>query len=216
MQTPTADFELRAVTDGFDYVIGCDEVGRGAIAGPVVACACVLKKEFFSQDYPWKKYVRDSKTLSEKKREEIAPLIIQQALGYGIGSVEPEVIDERNIHQATLVAMRLAVESLLKKLQGIDPLKIVILVDGRFPIGGLAHEQQAIIDGDAKVLSIAAASIIAKVHRDGVMRQLDVALPEYAFSQHKGYGTKSHFVAIIKHGLSSYHRKSFVEGYSSS
>ncbi len=222
MNFPSAQYEIDALASGADYVIGCDEVGRGPIAGPVVACACILNTNFWldleSEGSEWKKFVRDSKTVSEKKREEIEPKIKENAIAYAIGNVSAEEVDRINIHQATLFAMKQAVGELVKKLQQKESkkLKIVLLVDGSFEIKDLQIDnceiiQKTVVHGDSKVFSVAAASIIAKVHRDNILKELDVKFPEYGFAKHKGYGTKAHFEAIIKHGQTAEHRKTFIK-----
>lgn len=202
-------------------VIGCDEVGVGPVAGPVVAAACILNPENIGEKRSktkWHYRVRDSKTVGEKEREELEKIIKSNCLAYGIGSVEPEVIDEINIHKASLLAVRKALEDMLKKIpllkQGTS--KLFVLIDGRFKIPdlffpGYELQQEAIIDGDSQVLSIAAASIIAKVHRDNIMKKIHAIVPHYGFDLHKGYNTKAHQRAIQENGISSFHRKSFIK-----
>lgn len=150
--------------------------------------------------------MRDSKVMSEKEREEILPKILENSVDYGVGIVWQEEIDKINIHNASLLAMRKAVEG-LKIKDG----NVFVLVDGRFEIPNLLHAQRAVIKGDSTVLSIAASSIIAKVYRDNIMRELHAKFPEYGFAKHKGYGTKEHQLALKKYGMSVVHRKTFVK-----
>lgn len=178
------------------YLCGIDEVGRGPLAGPVVACAVILPKDC---DILW---LNDSKKLTAKKREELYDVILEGAVSVGIGMASPERIDEINILQATYEAMREAVAAL-------DPQPQVLLNDAvRIP--DLAFRQVPIIKGDAKSLSIAAASVLAKVTRDRLMREYDKVMPEYGFAAHKGYGSAAHIAALQKYGPSPIHRKSFI------
>lgn len=181
------------------FICGIDEAGRGPFAGPVVAAACVLdlsdpEKEIL--------YLNDSKKLSEKRREELFVEIKEKAVCYGVGIVESDVIDEINILQATYRAMREAIASL-------NPVPDFILADA-VSIPQVTIPQEAIIKGDAKSVSIAAASIIAKVTRDHIMYEYDKLYPEYGFASHKGYGTKAHIEAIKKYGMLKIHRRSFI------
>ncbi len=198
-------YEQRKLRQGFDAVIGCDEVGRGCLAGPVVAAAVVLdmgaKQKWFSE-------IRDSKLLSPLKRFELSALIRTHSLAWGIGAVSPTKIDEVNIHHATLLAMASAVNQLQERM-GDRRRNYLIAVDGRFVIPGLRTTQEAIIDGDNKILSIGAASIVAKVFRDDYMVKQHRKFPEYSFANHKGYATVAHREAINKHGLTPLHRLSF-------
>ena len=188
-------FEAEVRTRGFRLIAGLDEAGRGPLAGPVVAAAVVLP--------PKGKWtgVDDSKKLSAGQREKIFPLLMEKALGVGVGIVEAQEIDRLNILQASLKAMQLAVEKL--------PLPPdFLLIDGihalRVPL-----PQQAIPKGDQRCLSIAAASIVAKVTRDRLMTAYHDQYPEYNFARHKGYGTKEHLQAIRKYGCCPLHRQSF-------
>lgn len=209
MRFPTFKNELKCIEDGF-LVVGCDEVGRGPLAGPVVACACVLDHSSINDEEDrWHARVRDSKTISEKEREELCAKIMQNSLAWGIGEVWQEEIDEINIHNATLLAMKRAVEALLAKVDKAE--KYFIFIDGRFKIPDLLHQQKTIVKGDAEVLSIAAASIIAKVHRDNIMKKFDVEFPQYGFRNHKGYGTKEHQNALKKWGPVALHRRTFLK-----
>jgi ribonuclease HII len=181
---------------GITYVAGVDEVGMGPLAGPVVAAAVVLPIGVQLDG------VADSKVLRAAVREQLAVEIRRCAVGVGVAVVEPEEIDRLNIYQAGLRACRLAVEA-LPVVPGY------VLVDGR-EIPGLAMPQSAYPKGDAFVCSIAAASIVAKVHRDALMRELDERYPGYGFGRHMGYSTPAHFAAIREHGPSPVHRRSFA------
>ena len=188
-------YEKRYWQSGKKYLAGIDEAGRGPLAGPVAAAAVILPQNV---DLP---EVTDSKKISEKKRERLFDEIYKTALSIGVGVVHEEVIDNKNILQATYQAMRHSLGQL-----SINP--EVILVDGNK--ADIKHyKQESIIDGDQKSLSIAAASIIAKVTRDRMMRQFDIVFPEYGFAKHKGYGTKQHIEAIQKSKATPIHRKSF-------
>ena len=205
---------------GFDFVAGCDEVGVGPLAGPVVAAACVIDPACISGYRSKKKWyyrVRDSKTVNEKERGELVEEILDHCLLFGIGVVDHTEIDRLNIHNAALLAMQKAIQAMLAKAKTNPvPQKLILYIDGRFVIKNLSMskwdiKQQAIIDGDASILSISAASIIAKVHRDGLMNKLAKEYPMYGFSEHKGYNTKGHREAIVRHGATPYHRKSFLK-----
>ncbi len=184
-----------------DYhaVCGIDEVGRGPFAGPVTAAAVILPK-----DQPIL-YLNDSKKLSEKKREELYDVILKQAVAVGIGMASPERIDEINILQATYEAMRMAIEELA--------IKPDILLNDAVTIPEVDIPQVPIIKGDAKSVSIAAASIVAKVTRDRLMREYDSVYPGYDFASNKGYGTKAHIEGLKRLGPSAIHRRSFIGKY---
>lgn len=177
-------------------ICGIDEAGRGPLAGPVVAGAVILRKD---SDIL---YLNDSKQLSEKRREELYEIIMEQALAVGVGYASPERIDEINILQATYEAMRDAVDALSVRPD--------ILLNDAVTIPMVDIRQVPIIKGDAKSISIAAASIVAKVTRDRLMRQYDSVFPEYGFAQNKGYGAASHIEALKKYGPTPIHRKSFI------
>lgn len=183
-----------------EIVIGVDEAGRGPLAGNVVAAAAILKK--YSSDLD---EINDSKKLTEKKREKLFDIIMENFY-VGVGEATPEEIDEINILNATFLAMRRALEN-LKKQCSTDHL---ILVDGNFKIREYEGEQEFVIKGDAKSLSIAAASIIAKVTRDREMIEEGKKYPEYKFEKHKGYGTKLHKEKLLELGVLPIHRKSFL------
>jgi ribonuclease HII len=218
MKIPNYKIERQSLDNGYTYVAGTDEVGRGCLAGPVVAAVVALNPAAItSKRDAWHRDIRDSKLLSPEKRFILEPLIRQNSLGWGVGVVKPNDIDELNIHHATLLAMAKAVQSFRKTLKIFDthgtPVKLQILVDGRFTIPNLPQffniEQTAIVDGDASVLSISAASILAKTYRDRLMVKLHQKFPEYEFARHKGYATELHRWAIRKYGLTPVHRLSF-------
>jgi ribonuclease HII len=182
---------------GIRHVAGVDEVGMGPLAGPVVAAAVVLPVETHIDG------VADSKVLPAALRERLAAEIRRRALGIGIAVVEPAEIDRVNIYQAGLRALRRAVEQLAPLVPGF------VLVDGR-EIPDLGIPQSAYPKGDSFVTSIAAASIVAKCHRDALMRQLDAEYPAYGFGRHMGYATRDHLAALRVHGPSPVHRRSFA------
>ena len=180
-------------------ICGIDEVGRGPFAGPVVAGAVILPK-----DHPIL-YLNDSKKLSEKKREQLYDVIMEEAVAVGIGMASPARIDEINILQATYEAMRKAIENL-----NVMP---DVLLNDAVTIPGVPMRQVPIIKGDAKSVSIAAASIVAKVTRDRLMVEYDEILPGYGFARNKGYGTKEHIEALKELGPTPIHRRSFIKKY---
>jgi ribonuclease HII len=188
------EYELRRA--GFRRIAGLDEVGRGSLAGPVVAAAVVLPAR------PRIRGLRDSKVLSRALRERLYEQITERADAIGVGCVEVEVIDRINILQATKVAMR---EALAHLPEPPDHLLIDALT-----IREAAYPQRAIIDGDAISSSIAAASIVAKVTRDRICDEMDRRFPAYGFARHKGYGTRAHYAALVREGPCEWHRRSFA------
>ena len=184
----------------YTHICGIDEVGRGPLAGPVVACAVVLPKDVTIL------YLNDSKKLSEKKRELLYDEIMEKAVAVGIGAVGPARIDEINILPATYEAMRMAIEDLTEKL-GKKP---DLLLKDAVTIPEVDIPQVPIIKGDAKSISIAAASIVAKVTRDHLMIEYDQVLPGYDFAKNKGYGTKAHIAGLKELGATPIHRKTFI------
>ncbi|HJB85808.1 MAG TPA: ribonuclease HII [Candidatus Dorea faecigallinarum] len=181
------------------YICGIDEVGRGPLAGPVVAGAVILPKDHTIL------YLNDSKKLSEKKRELLYDEIMEHAVATGIGMVGPARIDEINILQATYEAMRMAIENLQVKPD--------VLLNDAVTIPEVEIPQVPIIKGDAKSISIAAASIIAKVTRDRLMKEYDQVIPGYDFAGNKGYGTKAHLEGLRRLGPSPIHRRTFIRNY---
>ena len=199
------EYERSLRASGAKYVAGVDEVGRGPLAGPVVTACVILPEDFDVLG------VDDSKKLSEKKREALYDVILEKAVAWGIGRADNHLIDEINILEATKVAMKEAVEKADRMLcektgEGISH----ILFDA-MTIKDIETPQTSLIKGDAKSLSIAAASIIAKVTRDREMVEYHQQYPDYAFDSNKGYGTKAHYEGIEKKGITPIHRKSFLK-----
>ena len=194
-------YERECFQKGFKLVAGVDEVGRGPLAGPVVAAAVILplddEKRILGID--------DSKKLSAKKREALAEQIKKVAIAYAIEEVSEEVIDEINILQATRLAMKRAIEKL-------SPCPDFVVTDGNMTLD-IALPQQSIVKGDAKVASIGAASILAKVHRDALMKEYAKEFPWYGFERNAGYGTQAHIDAIKERGICKIHRKTFVKKF---
>lgn len=235
MQFPSYKNELQQLAQGFHFVAGCDEVGVAPVAGPVVASACILDPNAigsYRSKNKWYYRVRDSKTVNEKEREALVDEIKAHCLSFGIGESSPEEIDAINIHHASLLAMNRAVVNMLIKFHeryehvnksDANLSQIFLFLDGRFVIKelhvdkeqGLVNKfkvtQRAVVDGDAKILSISAASIIAKVYRDNILKQLHEQFPSYGFARHKGYNTQEHRQAILKNGVTQFHRKSFLK-----
>lgn len=190
------DFEDQARSEGFGFIAGVDEVGRGCLAGPVVAAACILDRE-----KPLPDGLDDSKKLTAAQRETISAELRENALAFGIGAVEADEIDEINILEATKKAMFLAI-------QALTPAADYLLIDA-LQIKLVRLPQKALIKGDSISVSIAAASIIAKTYRDELMRDYESQFPQYGFAGHKGYGAASHLEALRIHGPCALHRKSF-------
>lgn len=182
----------------YKYVCGIDEAGRGPLAGPVVVASVIMPQESTIEG------VNDSKKVSEKKREILFDKIKEEAISYGMGIVWQDEIDEINILEATKKALTESLKELKVKPD-------VILVDALTKINTLGIEYRSLIKGDAKVYSIAAASILAKVTRDRIMREMDEIYPQYGFAKHKGYGTAYHMQAIREYGLCPIHRRSFTK-----
>jgi len=189
-------FEEQALAEGFRFIAGVDEVGRGCLAGPVVAAACIL-----DPSKPLPVGLDDSKKVSPEKRREIAEELKQNVLAYSIGRVEADEIDQINILEATKKAMLMAIAAL-------EPAADYLLIDA-LQLKQIRLPQKAIIKGDAISASIAAASILAKTFRDGLMSEYGQTYPEYGFESHVGYGTKFHYDAIRAHGTCPLHRKTF-------
>ena len=190
------DFQEQFYSKKVKVIVGVDEAGRGPLAGPVVAAACILTRAYINKE------INDSKQLSEKKREELFEIIKKDCVAYGVGIVSAEEIDRLNIYEATKKAMKEAINNLKVKFD-------LILTDA-MPLKGFDVEVVPIIKGDAKALPIAAASIIAKVTRDHMLEELGKKYPEYGFEVHKGYGTKKHMDALKKYGpIKGVHRYSY-------
>ncbi len=192
-------FEDDLFNDGIQYVAGVDEAGRGPLAGPVFAASVILPRGIFIEG------INDSKKINEKKRDELYDIIIEKAICYEIASVDEQEIDRINIRNAAFKAMVKAVNRMKTKPQHV-------LVDGD-DVKGLTFPYTTIIKGDSLSVSIAAASILAKVARDRYIKELDQLYPQYGFANHKGYGTKEHIEAIKLYGLTPIHRGSFTKKF---
>ena len=206
MRFPTYKYEIQKHTEGFILVAGCDEVGIGPLAGPVVAATVILDPQSIGKQRSKNKWwyrVRDSKSTDESERTGLVEFIKEHCLDFALGVVSHETIDRINIHQASLLAMK-------KSDDGLKQTQDFLFLDGRHRIPTLAVPQQAIVDGDVKILSIAAASIVAKVARDKILCELDKHYPMYGFVKHKGYGTRQHKQALLKYGVTPVHRLSFA------
>ncbi|MDP1852822.1 MAG: ribonuclease HII [Candidatus Omnitrophota bacterium] len=197
---PNFSYESAVLKKGFECVGGVDEAGRGPLAGPVVAAAVVLKKIKF------KNRIDDSKLLSASQREKAYYEITQNSF-FGTGIICEKIIDTLNILRATRLAMENAIYSCVHKIKGVE--RLSFLIDGTNIALDIPYKFQCIIGGDSKSLSIACASIIAKVTRDRIMQIYDKVYPEYGFKQHKGYGTREHILNLKKAGVSAIHRRSF-------
>ena len=196
-------YERQLAAEGYSLIAGIDEAGRGPLAGPVAA-ACVI----FKSEGPFVKGADDSKKLSEKRREALFEEIKEKSFAYGISLVDNHRIDEINILQATYQAMRNALEEAIKMADNKMP--GMLLVD-HVHIPQVEIPQISITHGDAQSVSIASASILAKVSRDRLMKQFDEEFPQYGFAKHKGYGTKAHYEAIAQYGPSEIHRITFLK-----
>ena len=192
-------YERKWYEKGMNYIAGVDEAGRGPLAGPVVAAAVILPKDIIIEG------VNDSKKVSEPKREKLYEIIIQESLAWSVGIVDNNIIDELNILNATRLAMKMAVEKLDIKPE-------VLLIDAE-ELQILKLPKESIVKGDALSLSIAAASIIAKVTRDRIMRDFEQLYGQYGFAKHKGYGTAEHINVIRQNGLCEIHRRSFTKNF---
>ena len=194
---PTYEYEAKRYDEGYTAVCGCDEAGRGPLCGPVVAAAVILPIGLVIEG------LNDSKKLSEKKREALFEVIKKEAIAYAIAEASPEEIDEYNILNASMLAMRRAVEALPTPAD-------FALIDGNCS-RGFTIPTETVVKGDAKSYSIAAASILAKVTRDRQCEELDKLYPEYGIAKHKGYPTKDHMDAVRKHGPALIYRRSFLK-----
>jgi len=196
-------YEMVLYNKGAIFIAGVDEVGRGPLAGPVVAASVILPPDFDIIG------IDDSKKLSEKKRNEMDLLIRESAIAYGIGICNERVIDEINILEATKLAMKEAIHE-AEKMLGCKTDHILL---DAVTLRDLERPQTAIIHGDCLSVSIAAASIIAKVARDAMMKEYSLIYPHYCFEQNKGYGTQAHYSGIQEHGICQIHRRSFLKNY---
>lgn len=192
--------EVKLHESGIEFVCGIDEAGRGPLAGPVVVGAVIMPEDSFIEG------VNDSKKVSEKKREKLYEEITKEAIAYSVGIVDQKTIDEINILNATKLAVKVALEGLKQKPE-------IILIDALNDLDTCGIPFISVIKGDAKDYSIAAASIVAKVTRDRIMRQWDEVYPVYGFAKHKGYGTAAHIAAIKENGPCQLHRRSFIKKF---
>ncbi len=192
--------ERKLYQNQITYICGIDEAGRGPLAGPVVVGAVILPQDSFIEG------INDSKKVSEKKREKLYEKITEEAIAYSVGIVEQKMIDEINILNATKLGVKLA-------LQGLQQKPDIIMIDALNHLDTLGIPYISVIKGDANIYSIAAASIIAKVTRDRIMRQWDEVYPIYGFAKHKGYGTAEHIKMIKQEGPCMLHRKSFIKNF---
>ena len=191
------EFDLEVKKEGYNIICGVDEAGRGPLAGPVFACAIIMKEDYIIPE------VNDSKKLTEKKREALFDIILENAIDYSIAWVDEKEIDEINILNATMKAMENAINGLKVKPD-------IALIDGNQK-RGITTNNKTVVKGDSKSYNIAAASIIAKVSRDRYIKEMDSIYPQYGFSKHKGYGTKEHMENLRKYGPCEIHRKTFLK-----
>ena len=198
--TKLKEMENNLYSKGINYICGIDEAGRGPLAGPVVVASVIMPKDSMIEGF------NDTKKISESKREMLYEKIIEEAVSYGVAIIDQKEIDELNILNATKKALTTSLKELKVRPD-------IILVDALDRIDTLQIPYQSIIKGDAKAYSIAAASIIAKVTRDRIMRQWDEIYPQYGFERHKGYGTAAHIAAIKEYGICPLHRLSFVKNF---
>ena len=193
-------YEKELRDKGYKYICGIDEAGRGPLAGPVVVASVIMPEDSMIEG------VNDSKKVSEKKREKLYDLILEEAISYGVGIIGQDEIDEINILNATKKGLTTSLKELTVKPD-------LIIVDALTHIDTLGIPYESIIKGDAKCYSISAASIIAKVTRDRIMREWDKVYPQYGFAQHKGYGTAAHINTLKEYGPCPLHRKSFIKNF---
>ena len=198
--TKLKEIEKDLYSKGFNNICGIDEAGRGPLAGPVVVAGVIMPKDSMIEG------INDSKKVSEKKREKLYDLIIEEAISYSVAIIGQDVIDDINILNATK-------EGVTKVVDGLDVKPDLIIIDALNHINTRGIPYEPIIKGDAKCYNIAAASILAKVTRDRIMREWDEVYPQYGFVQHKGYGTAKHIQAIKEYGLTPIHRRSFTKKF---
>lgn len=204
------EYEKQKFKEGYNFVVGIDEVGRGALCGPLVIAAVVFNVNHTTAAIPtWAERIDDSKKLRAKLRFELAEKIIGYALANRIEKVSPQTIDKINIHRAVLTGALKAVSKLSARIPG----KFFTIIDGKFVPNTLEHSCEAIIKGDENIFSIACASILAKTYRDNLMKQKSIRFPEYLWHKNKGYGTVEHITAIKQYGLTSEHRKTFCKNF---
>ena len=196
---PDYIFEKQFREQGYNLICGVDEAGRGPLAGPVFAAAVILPIDCEIEG------LNDSKKLSEKKRELLFDIIMEKAIAYSVASASVDEIEHFNILKATFLAMNRAISGLNVKAD-------FAIIDGNRVPDNIAVNCEALVKGDSKSMSVAAASVLAKVSRDRLLIEYDEKFPEYNFKKHKGYGTKEHYEAIAKHGICEVHRKSFLKG----
>ena len=196
---PDYTFEIEAMQKGYTSVCGVDEAGRGPLAGPVCAAAVILSPDTVIDG------LNDSKKLTEKKREQLFDVIKEKAVAFSVAFASVEEIEEYNILNATYLAMNRAINSLQLSAD-------FAIIDGNRIPSGIPIEAEALVKGDMKSMSVAAASVLAKVSRDRLMLEYDKEYPQYNFKKHKGYGTKEHYEAIKENGVCDIHRKSFLKG----
>lgn len=194
------EYENKLHEQGIEFIAGIDEAGRGPLAGPVVVGAAIMKPDSFIEG------VNDSKKISESKREKLYEQITEEAIAWSVGIVTEKEIDEMNILNATKKALERALEGLT-----VRPQRLVVDALEHIDTKGIPYT--SVIKGDAKIYSISAASIIAKVTRDRIMREYEEVYPEYGFAKHKGYGTAMHIQAIKEHGPCPLHRKTFIKNF---
>lgn len=203
---PKKTLERKLFDSGYGYICAVDEVGMGCLAGPVVVCAVGITNQFYKKHHKKLAWLRESKLLLPHQREQFAKeLVAEKGLAYALALCTSKKIDEINIYQAARDAMRRA----LKKIRPNIVVKTIVLVDGPHKIKDLKQDQQAIVKGDRKVFAIACASIIAKVHRDSMMKRYAKKYPGYGFEKHMGYATKYHQVQLTALGPTPIHRRSF-------
>ena len=191
------EFDRQVKDEGFKLLAGVDEAGRGPLAGPVFACAIIMNEDNIIED------INDSKKISEKKREMLYDVILDNALAVSVAYMDEKQIDEINILNATMLAMDAAIK-------GLEIKPDIVLIDGNRD-KGIDGNTRCVVKGDAKSYNVAAASIIAKVSRDRYIREMDEKYPGYGFAKHKGYGTKEHYEAIERLGICEIHRKTFLK-----
>ena len=213
MIKPKTTIERELLSGNSEIIIGVDEVGRGPLAGPVVAAAAWVHPDLLDAEFEKRELIRDSKTLSEKQRIEICERIHQNdGFEFGVGEVSHHMVDRINVLNATFLAMRLAFEEVLEKVswkKKVTQKNVCLLVDGNKKVPKVPFDQRVFAKGDERIFSISVASIVAKVHRDTLMRKYHEKFPEYGFDKHKGYGTKLHMEQLQKNGPCDIHRKSF-------